>query len=294
MEGCCNEAARRFAFLCLSAFICVTSAFICVPKILASVSHIHPTAVIDKRAKIAADVVVGPYTVIDGEVEVGEGTTIGAHNVITGRTRIGRGNRIFHFCSIGEANQDKKYKGEPTAVEIGDGNTIREYVSINRGTAQDAGVTRVGADNWIMAYCHIAHDCQVGDHTVFANGTTLAGHIHVGDHAVLGGHSAYHQFVKVGAHAMVGGGSIVLQDVAPYVTVGGTPVATHGINSEGLKRRGFDPDTIAALKRAYRTLFKSGLTLAEARAQLERQAAEVPAVGLIVSFLDTSTRGLLR
>jgi UDP-N-acetylglucosamine acyltransferase len=259
-----------------------------------TVSHIHPTAVVDKRARIAEDATVGPYTVIDGEVEIGAGTTIGAHNVITGRTRIGRGNRIFHFCSIGEANQDKKYKGEPTGLEIGDGNTIREYVSINRGTVQDAGVTRVGADNWIMAYCHIAHDCRVGDHTVFANGTTLAGHIHVGDHAVLGGHSAFHQFVKVGAHAMVGGGSIVLQDVAPYVTVGGSPIATHGINAEGLKRRGFDADTIAALKRAYRTLFKSGLTLAEARVELERQAAEVPAVGLIVSFLDTSTRGLLR
>jgi UDP-N-acetylglucosamine acyltransferase len=258
------------------------------------VSHIHPTAVVDKRARIASDVTVGPYTVIDGEVEIGEGTTIGAHNVLTGRTKIGRRNRIFHFCSIGEANQDKKYKGEPTGLEIGDDNTIREYATINRGTVQDAGVTRIGSDNWIMAYCHVAHDCQVGSHTVFANLTTLGGHVHVGDYAVLGGHSAFHQFVKVGAHAMVGGGSIVLQDVAPYVTVGGSPIATHGINAEGLRRRGFSTESIAALKRAYKTLFKSGLTLAEARADLEKQAQETPEVRALLDFLDHSTRGLLR
>ncbi|HSN22002.1 MAG TPA: acyl-ACP--UDP-N-acetylglucosamine O-acyltransferase [Usitatibacter sp.] len=257
-------------------------------------STIHPTAVVDPKAKLAEGVTVGPYTVIDAEVEVGEGTSIGAHNVITGRTRIGRDNRIFHFCSIGEANQDKKYKGEPTGLEIGDGNTIREYATINRGTVQDAGVTRIGSDNWIMAYCHIAHDCQVGSHTVFANLTTLGGHVHVGDYAVLGGHSAFHQFVKIGAHAMVGGGSIVLQDVAPFVTVGGSPVATHGINAEGLKRRGFAPEAIAALKRAYRTLFKSGLTLAEARAELEKQALEASDVKVLLEFLDRSTRGLLR
>jgi UDP-N-acetylglucosamine acyltransferase len=159
---------------------------------------------------------------------------------------------------------------------------------------QDAGVTRLGSDNWIMAYCHVAHDCQVGSHTVFANLTTLGGHVHVGDYAVLGGHSAFHQFVKIGAHAMVGGGSIVLQDIAPYVTVGGSPVATHGINAEGLKRRGFSAEAIAALKRAYRTLFKSGLSLADARAELERQAIETPEVAAIVAFLETSTRGLLR
>lgn len=257
-------------------------------------SRIHPTAVVDSKARIAEDATIGPYTVVDGEVEIGAGTTIGSHNVVTGRTRIGRGNRIFHFCSIGEANQDKKYKGEPTRLEIGDGNTIREFATINRGTVQDAGVTRLGSDNWIMAYCHVAHDCQVGSHTVFANLTTLGGHVHVGDWAVLGGHSAFHQFVKVGAHAMVGGGSIVLQDVAPYVTVGGSPVATHGINSEGLRRRGFSPEAIAGLKRAYKTLFKSGLTLADARQELERQALETPEVRALVEFLDGSTRGLLR
>jgi len=255
---------------------------------------IHQTAVVDPKAKLASDVTVGPYTVIDGDVEVGEGTTIGAHNVITGHTKIGKANRIFHFCSIGEANQDKKYKGEPTALEIGDGNTIREFATINRGTVQDAGVTRVGSDNWIMAYCHIAHDCQVGSHTVFANLTTLGGHVHVGDYAVLGGHSAFHQFVKIGAHAMVGGGSIVLQDIAPYVMVAGSPVATHGINSEGLKRRGFAPESIAALKRAYRTVFKSGLTLSDARAELVAQAEQYPDVKVMLDFLETSTRGLLR
>ena len=257
-------------------------------------SPIHPTAVVDPRAKLGEGVGVGPYTVIEGDVEVGEGTTIGSHNVITGHTKIGRGNRIFHFCSIGEANQDKKYKGEPTRLEIGDGNTIREFATINRGTAQDAGVTRVGSDNWIMAYVHIAHDCQVGSHTVFANLTTLGGHVHVGDHAVLGGHSAFHQFVKVGAHAMVGGGSIVLQDVAPYVMVGGSPIGTHGINAEGLKRRGFSPESIAELRRAYKTVFKSGLTLADARAELALRADAFPEVKTLLDFLDTSTRGLLR
>lgn len=257
-------------------------------------SRIHPTAIVDPGARLAGDVEIGPYTVVGGEVEVGAGTTIGSHNVITGRTRIGAENRIFHFCSIGEANQDKKYKGEPTALEIGDRNTIREFATINRGTVQDIGTTRIGNDNWIMAYCHIAHDCQVGDGTVLANLTTLGGHVHVGDYAVLGGQSAYHQFVKIGAHAMIGGGSIVLQDVAPYVTVGGTPVATHGINSEGLRRRGFSADAIAGIKRAYKTLFKSGLTLADARAELERQALETPEVRNLVEFLDRSTRGLLR
>jgi UDP-N-acetylglucosamine acyltransferase len=255
---------------------------------------IHPTAIVDPRAKLRASVTVGPYTVIDGDVEVGEGTTIGAHNVITGHTKIGRDNRIFHFCSIGEANQDKKYKGEPTRVEIGDGNTIREYVSMHRGTAQDVGVTRLGNENWIMAYVHIAHDCQVGSHTVFANNATLAGHVEIGDWTVLGGFVGVHQFVKVGAHVMAGISSVVTQDVPPYMTIAGQPCAPHGINSEGLKRRGFSPEAIAALKRAYKTLYKSGLTLADARAALEEQAAEAPEVRSLAQFLATSTRGILR
>ena len=255
---------------------------------------IHPTALVDKRARLGANVSVGAYTVIDGDVEVGEGTTIGHHNVITGHTRIGRDNRIFHFCSIGEANQDKKYKGEPTRVEIGDRNTIREYVSINRGTVQEQGVTTVGHDNWIMGYCHIAHDCEVGSHTVFANNATLAGHVSIGDWTILGGFVGVHQFVKVGAHVMAGISSVVTQDVPPFVMIAGNPCAPFGINAEGLKRRGFTPENLAALKRAYKTLYKSGLTLGEARAELERQAASDAHVGEMAAFLATATRGILR
>jgi UDP-N-acetylglucosamine acyltransferase len=258
------------------------------------VSGIHPSAIVDARARLGANVSVGPYTIIDGDVEVGEGTTIGAHNVITGHTRIGRDNRIFHFCSIGEANQDKKYKGEPTRVEIGERNTIREYCSINRGTVQDGGVTRIGDDNWIMAYVHVAHDCRVGNHTVFANNATLAGHVEIGDWSILGGFVGVHQFVKVGAHVMAGISSVVTQDVPPYMTIAGHPCAPHGINSEGLKRRGFTPEAVAALKKAYKTLYKSGLTLADARAELEQQAADVPEVRALADFLATSTRGILR
>lgn len=257
-------------------------------------SLVHSTAVVDKRARLGAGVSVGPYTVIDGDVEVGEGTTIGAHNVITGHTTIGRDNRIFHFCSIGEANQDKKYKGEPTRLAIGDRNTIREYCSLNRGTVQDGGLTRVGNDNWIMAYCHVAHDCLVGDNTVFANHATLAGHVEVGDWTILGGFVGVHQFVKVGSHVMAGIASVLTQDVPPFLTVAGQPCAPHGINSEGLKRRGFTPEAIAALKRAYRTLYKSGLTFAEARAALEAQAAETAEVKVLADFLAAATRGIVR
>ena len=257
-------------------------------------SHVHPSAIVDKRAKLGENVTVGPYTIIDGDVEVDEGTTIGAHNVITGHTKIGRDNRIFHFCSIGEANQDKKYKGEPTRLEVGDRNTIREYCSLNRGTVQDRGVTVIGSDNWIMAYCHVAHDCLVGDNTVFANHATLAGHVDIGDWTILGGFVGVHQFVKVGSHVMAGIASVVTQDVPPFLTIAGNPTAPFGINSEGLKRRGFTPEAIAALKRAYRTLYKSGLSLAEARAQLESQAAEEPGVQPLVDFLAQSTRGILR
>ncbi|HEY4998397.1 MAG TPA: acyl-ACP--UDP-N-acetylglucosamine O-acyltransferase [Usitatibacter sp.] len=257
-------------------------------------SLVHPTAIVDSRARLGANVSVGPYTVIDADVEIGEGTTIGAHNVITGRTRIGKANRIFHFCSIGEANQDKKYKGEPTRLEIGDGNTIREYCSINRGTEQGGGVTRVGDDNWIMAYSHVAHDCRVGSHTVFANHATLAGHVEIGDWTILGGFVGVHQFVKVGAHVMAGISSVITQDVPPFMTIAGQPCAPHGINSEGLKRRGFTAESIAALKKAYKTLYKSGLTLADARSELERQAAESPEVRPLADFLAASTRGILR
>jgi len=257
-------------------------------------SAIHPTAVVDKRAKLGAGVTVGPYTVIDGDVEIGEGTTIGSHNVITGHTRIGRDNRIYHFSSIGEANQDKKYKGEPTRVEIGDRNTFHEFCTIHRGTVQDQGVTRIGHDNWFMAYSHVAHDCRVGDNIIFANNASLAGHAHIGDWTVLGGFSGVHQFVRIGAHVMVGAGSIVTQDVPPYVLVDGNPCKPHGINAVGLKRRGFDPEAIMAIKRAYKTLYRSGLGFAEAKIELAVQAAQNATVEPFAAFLETSERGLLR
>ena len=255
---------------------------------------IHPSAIVDPRARLAPGVEIGPYTVIDSDVEVGEGTRIGSHCVITGHTTIGRDNRIFHFCSLGEANQDKKYRGEPTRLVIGERNTIREFCSLNRGTAQDAGVTRVGSDNWIIAYCHIAHDCQVGDGTVFANNATLGGHVHIGDFAVLGGFVGVHQFVKVGAHVMAGVSAVILQDVPPYVTVAGNPCSPYGINSEGLRRRGFTPEAIAQVKRAYKTLYKSGLSLADARAELERQALDSAEVKPVADFLAAATRGIVR
>jgi UDP-N-acetylglucosamine acyltransferase len=257
-------------------------------------STIHPTAVVDPRAQFGENVTVGPYTVIDGDVEIGDGTTIGAHNVITGHTKIGRENRIYHFASIGEANQDKKYQGEPTRTELGDRNTIREYVTINRGTVQGGGLTRLGDGNWIMAYVHIAHDCLVGNETVFANNATLAGHVIVDDFATLGGFVGVHQFVRLGAHVMIGASSTVLQDVPPYVTVAGVPCAPHGVNSRGLERRGFTAEQVAAIKRAYRTLYRSGLSLGEARSEIERQAEQAPELKPMAQFLASSQRGLLR
>ena len=255
---------------------------------------IHPTAIVDKRAKLGAGVTVGPYTIIDGDVEVGEGTTIGAHNVITGHTTIGKGNRIFHFCSIGEENQDKKYRGEPTRLVIGDRNVIREYCSLNRGTVQGHNETRVGSDNWFMAYCHVAHDCRVGDNVVFANNATLAGHVDIGDWVILAGFVGVHQFVKIGPHVMAGISSVITQDVPPYLMVAGNPCAPHGINSVGLARRGFSPAAVTGLKRAYKTLYRSGLTLAEAKAELERQAGEAPEIRPFLDFLGASRRGILR
>jgi UDP-N-acetylglucosamine acyltransferase len=256
--------------------------------------NIHPTAIIDPRARLGARVSVGACTVIDGDVEVGEGTIIGHHNVITGHTRIGRDNRIFHFVSLGEANQDKKYQGEPTRLDIGDRNTIREYCSLNRGTVQDQGVTRVGDDNWLMAYVHVAHDCVVGNKTTIANCTQLGGHVQVGDWATLGGFTGVHQFVKIGAHVMCGVSSVVLMDIPPYITVGGNPLSAVGINSEGLKRRDFSAEQIATLKRAYRTLYRSGLTFAAARTQLATEAMDFPELKILSDFLETSARGIVR
>jgi UDP-N-acetylglucosamine acyltransferase len=255
---------------------------------------IHPSAVVDPQARLAGNVVVGPYCVIGAQVEIGEESWIGAHVVLEGRTRIGRRNRIFHFASIGAPPQDKKYAGEDTAVEIGDDNTIREYVTINRGTSLDAGATRVGDDNWIMAYVHFAHDCQIGSHTIFANACQIAGHVHIGDWAILGATTLVHQFVRIGAHAFAGMGTYLPQDLPPYVTAAGNTAKPYGINSEGLKRRGFSPESINAIKRAYRTLYRRGLGLEEAKRELEAQAAECGEVRLIVDFLASSTRGILR
>lgn len=255
---------------------------------------IHPTAIVHPKASLAEDVSVGPFAIIGAQAEIDAGTTIDSNVVIDGRTRIGRNNRIFPFASIGAAPQDKKYAGEDTAVEIGDGNTIREYVTINRGTAQDAGTTRIGDDNWIMAYVHFAHDCQIGSHAIFANYCGLAGHVHVGDWAILGGMTLVHQFVHIGEHSFTGMGTYLAQDLPPYVTAAGNTAKPHGINSEGLRRRGFEPETIATLKRAYRTLYRSGLGLEDARRELGVMAEKCSAVGPIVEFLARSARGIIR
>jgi len=255
---------------------------------------VHSTAIVDPRARIAPGVEIGPYAVVGPDVEIGAECSIGAHAVVTGHTRIGRRNRIFQFASIGEIPQDKKYQGEPTRLEIGDGNTIREFCTFNCGTAQDAGVTRVGDDNWFMAYVHLAHDCQVGSHTVFANSTSLAGHVHVGDYAILGGFTGVHQFCRIGTHSITGGGTIVRQDVPPYVTVSGNPAKPYGLNAEGLKRRGFTAETLNRLNRAYKTLYRSGLTLEQAKQKLARQAAECPEIRVTLDFLSASGRGIVR
>jgi len=255
---------------------------------------IHPTAIVHPAARLGAGVVVGPYSVIGADVEIGSGTQVGSHVVIEGRTRIGEDNDIHPFCSLGAAPQDKKYAGEATALEIGDRNTIREFCTFNRGTAQDAGVTRLGNDNWIMAYVHLAHDCQVGDNTVFANNAQLAGHVRIGDFAILGGYTGVHQFGCVGAHSITAVGTVLLQDLPPYVTAAGNTAKPYGINSEGLKRRGFSPDAIAAIKSAYRTLYRSGLTLEQAKRDLAMQARAHSEVGLFLEFFEHSRRGIIR
>jgi UDP-N-acetylglucosamine acyltransferase len=255
---------------------------------------IHPTAIVHSGARLAKNVEVGPYTVIGEHVEIGEGCTIGAHAVITGHTRIGMNNRIFHHATLGEAPQDKKYAGEPTRLEIGDDNTIREFCTFNTGTVQDLGVTRMGNKNWIMAYVHVAHDCEIGDNATLANCTQLAGHVSVGDHAVLGGFTGIHQFCRVGAHAMTGVGSVVLADVPPYVMAMGNTAEPHGINSEGLKRRGFTAEAISGIRRGYKTLYKSGLGLEEAKQALRQQVADCRELEMFVDFFESSKRSIIR
>ncbi|MDA8384386.1 MAG: acyl-ACP--UDP-N-acetylglucosamine O-acyltransferase [Betaproteobacteria bacterium] len=255
---------------------------------------IHPTALIAPTARLGEGVAVGPYAVIGPDVEIGRRTAIGAHAVITGHTRIGEDNKIFHFVSLGEAPQDKKYAGEATRLEIGDRNVIREFCTFNCGTVQDAGVTRIGDDNWIMAYVHIAHDCHIGDHTIFANNASLAGHVHVGDYAVLGGFTLVHQFCRIGAYVITAIASVLFKDVPPYVMAAGNPAKPHGINAEGLKRHAFTPDAIMSIKRAFKTLYRSGLTLAEAKAALSEQHAASPDLARLMAFLDQSERGIIR
>ncbi|MFW5815711.1 MAG: acyl-ACP--UDP-N-acetylglucosamine O-acyltransferase [Wenzhouxiangella sp.] len=255
---------------------------------------IHPSAIVEPSARVAADVEVGPYSVIGPEVEIGAGCRIGPHVVITGRTRIGPNNRIFQFASIGEEPQDKKFAGEASALDIGAGNTIREYVTINRGTTDGGGVTRLGDDNWIMAYCHIAHDCQVGSQVTMANGATLAGHVIVGDYVIFAGYSGAHQFCRIGDHAFLGMYGGVSQDVPAYVMVSGQPPRPRGINSEGLKRRGFSADQIRNIREAYRLIYRSGKSRDQALTELEDRAAEQPELDLMIRSARASARGLLR
>ena len=257
-------------------------------------SRIHPTALVDAGARIAGDVDVGPYTIIGAGVTIGAGTRIGPHAVVTGHTTIGARNRIFQFASIGDIPQDRKYGGEPTATVIGDDNVIREFVTIHAGTAQDRGVTTIGNGNWFLAYTHVAHDCVVGDATTFSNNAQIAGHVTIGDHAVLGAYAGVHQFCRVGAHAMLAAGAIVLQDVPPFVTASGYPAKPAGTNNEGLRRRGFSAADIATVRRAYKTLYREGLPLEQARTALAEAAKDAPLLAPLVTFLETSQRGIVR
>jgi len=255
---------------------------------------IHASAVIDPAARLGANVSVGAYSVIGADVEIGAGTTIAPHVVIQGPARLGRDNRVFSFASLGADPQDKKFHGERSELLIGDRNTIREFVTINRGTADGGGATRIEDDNWIMAYVHIAHDCHVGSHTIFSNNATLAGHVEIGDHAILSGFAGVHQFCRVGAHAFIGMGCLVNGDVPPFVMMASDYGRPRGINAEGLKRRGFSAERIAAIKRAYKTLYMSGLTLEEARAELARAAKEADDVRTFVDFIESAQRALVR
>lgn len=255
---------------------------------------IHPQAIVDPSARLAEDVEVGPWTLIGPDVEIGAGTRIASHVVVKGPTRIGEGNQIFQFATVGEDCQDKKYRGEPTRLEIGDHNVIREGCTIHRGTVQDAGLTRIGSHNLLMAYAHVAHDCVVGDNIILANNAALAGHVHVGDHAILGGFTAVHQFCHIGAHVMCGAGTVVLKDIPAYVMATGNSAQPHGINLEGLRRRGFQSEALNALRRAYKIIYRKGLTIDQALQELRAMAQDQPAVQLLVESLENSTRGIIR
>jgi UDP-N-acetylglucosamine acyltransferase len=255
---------------------------------------IHATAIIDPAAQLAPDVSIGPYCIVGPHVRIDAGTELAAHVILEGRVHLGQRNRVASFACIGGAPQDKKYAGEETSVEIGDDNTIREYVTINRGTVQDAAVTRIGHRNWIMAYVHFAHDCQIGNDTIFANACQVAGHVHVDDWAILGATTLVHQFVRIGAHSFTAMGTFLQQDLPCYVTAAGNPAQPYGINSEGLRRRGFSADAIAAIKRAYKAIYRSGQRLEEARQQCLEIQQQHPEVAAFSEFLSRATRGIIR
>ena len=266
-------------------------------------NQIHPTALVDSKAQLGKNVQVGPFAIVGPEVQLGDGCQVIAYAQVIGRTTMGANNTIHSHCVIGNVPQDKKYAGEPTELRIGSENTFRECCTVNLGTAQDRGVTTIGDRNWVMAYVHIAHDCDVGSNTIMANATQLAGHVQVGDWAILGGLTGVHQFVRIGAHAMTGAGTTLLQDLPPYVMATGNPAGAHGINTEGLKRRGFDEPALLALRRAYKTVYKTGHTLAEALAQLESdlqsaqaagQSSVVAALSPFKTFLAAPGRGIVR
>jgi UDP-N-acetylglucosamine acyltransferase len=257
-------------------------------------SLIHETAIISPEASLDSSVRVGPYSIIEAGVTIGADTEIGPHCVVKGNTTLGERNHVFQFCSIGEDPQDKKYAGEDTRLIVGNGNTIREFCTLNRGTAQDEGITRLGDNNWLMAYVHIAHDCDIGNETIFANNVTLAGHVAVGDYAIWGGFSGAHQFARVGAHAFIGNNTGVNRDVPPYVMAYGQPASPRGINIEGLKRRGFDADQTRSIKDAFRLLYRSGLSLDEAREKISELATGKPELEIFADFLQSSVRSFIR
>lgn len=255
---------------------------------------IHPTAIVDPGAQLADDVEVGPFCVIGADVVIGAGCRIGPHVVLKGPTRLGRRNRIFQFASVGEECQDKKYAGEPTRLEMGNDNVVREGVTLHRGTVQDRGVTTIGSRNLFMAYAHVGHDCLIGDDCILANQATLGGHVTLGDFVILGGLSAIHQFCHVGAHAMCGGGSIVTKDIPAYLMVNGNPGQAHGLNLVGLKRRGFSREALKALSDAYRLVYRQGLTLDQALAEIDARYADLAEVTAFSDSLRVSTRGIIR
>lgn len=261
-------------------------------------ANIHPTALVDPKAHLHPSVSVGAYSIIGPGVRIGADTIIGPHCIIDGETTIGQGNHFYRFCSIGGMPQDKKYAGEPTQLVMGDRNMVREYVTINTGTVQDGGVTRLGSDNWIMAYVHVAHDCQIGNQTILANGVQMGGHVHIGDWAIVGGLAAVHQFGKIGAHSMTGGQSALHMDIPPYVMGSGNPCVPVGINVEGLKRRGFSPESISALRDAYKIIYRRGLSLGDACAEIRNRQQLEPAVAQalqpLLDFVEASARGIIR